>query len=143
MSTDQIAAVPAAGRGGAARKKRTESKSRSQRAGITFPVGRIHNRLRHGRYAVRCGNGAAVYTASVMEYLTAEVLELAGNAAKDLKKRRIVPRHLVLAIKGDEELATLTKDAIFSQGGVLPAIHKSLLPAEKPEKKPKPETLAL
>ena len=71
------------GKGGKARAK---GKSRSSRAGLQFPVGRIHRLLRRGNYSERVGAGAPVYMAAVMEYLAAEVLELAGNAARDNKK---------------------------------------------------------
>jgi histone H2A len=60
--------------------------------------------------------------------LVAEIAELAGNAANDNKKARIVPRHLQLAIRNDEELNKLFGRAIIAQGGVLPNIHESLLP---------------
>ncbi|GAA5887008.1 hypothetical protein JCM5296_005222 [Sporobolomyces johnsonii] len=58
------------------------SSSRSNRAGLQFPVGRIHRFLKKGNYAKRIGAGAPVYLAAVLEYLTAEILELAGNAAR-------------------------------------------------------------
>ena len=107
---------------------KTKTKSRSTRAGLQFPVGRIHRYLRKGNYSKRVGSGAPVYLAAVMEYLTAEIIELAGNAARDNKKKRIIPRHLLLAIKNDEELNNLFAGVTISQGGVLPNINSVLLP---------------
>lgn len=65
--------------------------SRSSKAGLQFPVGRLARFMKEGRFAERVGAGAPVYMAAVLEYLAAEVLELAGNAARDNKKTRIVP----------------------------------------------------
>ncbi|KAJ3337618.1 imidazoleglycerol-phosphate dehydratase [Gonapodya sp. JEL0774] len=110
----------------------SKSKSRSAKAGLQFPVGRIHRLLRKGNYAQRVGAGAPVYLAAVLEYLVAEILELAGNAARDNKKTRIIPRHLQLAIRNDEELNKLLAGVTIAQGGVLPNIHSVLLPKKTP-----------
>ena len=118
-------AMSGRGKGGKARAK---AKTRSSRAGLQFPVGRVHRLLRQGNYAERIGAGAPVYLAAVMEYLAAEILELAGNAARDNKKQRINPRHLQLAIRNDEELNKLLSGVTIAQGGVLPNIQAVLLP---------------
>ena len=109
-------------------------KSRSKRAGLQFPVGRIHRLLRKGNYAKMIGTGAPVYLAAVMEYLTAEILELAGNAARDNKRTRVIPRHLQLAIRNDEELNQLLAGVTIAQGGVLPNIQAVLLPKKSSSK---------
>ena len=74
---------------GRGKGKKSGQMSRSQRAGLQFPVGRMARYMRQGGYAKRVGGGAPVNLASVLEYLTAELLELAGNATKDNKKHYI------------------------------------------------------
>ncbi|KAI3413946.1 Histone H2A.v [Globodera pallida] len=105
--------------------------SRHRRAGILFPVSRVHRKLRsmragHGRVAAT----ASVYATAVVEYITAEVIELAGCVAKENKRKRVTPRHIYLAMHGDEELDELVKNATIAGGGTLPQIHRSLLPKE-------------
>ena len=147
------------GKGGRGAKKSTSS---SSKAGLQFPVGRIGRYLRQGKYATRMGAGAPVYLAAVLEYLCAEILELAGNAARDNKKSRIIPRHITLAVKNDEELNKLLGGGengqesrqpshanptlilcslhlpliavTIASGGVLPNIHAVLLPKKAGKK---------
>lgn len=102
--------------------------SKSARAGLQFPVGRVKRLIKNKTHGMRVSDTAAVYTASVLEYLNAEVLELAGNAARDHKKKRIVPRHIQLAVRNDEELSTLMQHATIAGGGVMPHINSALLP---------------
>lgn len=72
-----------AGRGktlgsGAAKK----AQSRSSKAGLQFPVGRIARFLKAGKYAERVGAGAPVYLAAVLEYLAAEVFNFSLSLSR-------------------------------------------------------------
>ena len=127
--------TPAAGgRGKKAAGTGKKAVSRSAKAGLQFPVGRIARYIRKQRVATRIGAGAPVYMGAVLEYLAAEILELAGNAAKDNKKTRIVPRHIQLAVRNDEELNKLLGKVTIASGGVLPNIHAVLLPKKSAKK---------
>jgi len=112
-------------------KKLPKKLSRSARAGLAFPVGRIHRGMKQ---YITCRNRVsgttAVYLGSVMEYLSAEVLELAGNAAKEANQKRLTPRHFQLAIRGDDELNSLIK-ATIAGGGVVPHIEPELTKKNK------------
>ncbi|KAM9388303.1 histone H2A-like [Phaethornis superciliosus] len=112
-----------AGKSGAAPKK-----TKSAKAGLQFPVGRVYRLLKKGKYTDRVGPGAAIYLTAVLEYLSAEILELAGNAARENKKSRILPRHILLAVRNDEELNKLFASVTIAQGGVMPNILSQLLP---------------
>ena len=74
-----------------------------------------------------------VYLAAVMEYMSAEILELAGNAAyRDNRSGVITPRHIYLGISNDEELCAFYLGRGADQGhilggGVTPNIHAVVL----------------
>ena len=114
--------------------KENKAKTRSEKAGLTFPVGRIARFLKNGNYTQRIGGGAPVYMTAVLEYICAELLELSGNAAKDHRKSRIRPRDIQLAIRSDEELNIVMGNAIIAAGGVMPHILPELLPDNKKRK---------
>ncbi|XP_010226826.1 PREDICTED: histone H2A, sperm-like [Tinamus guttatus] len=120
------------GRPGAVPKK-----TKSAKAGLQFPVGRVYGLLKRGSYAERVSPAAAIYLAGVLEYLSAEILELAGNAAQENKKKRILPRHIQLAVRNDEELNKLFSCVTIAQGGVMPNILSQLLP-KRTQKEPAP-----
>lgn len=103
----------------------------STRAGLQFSPSRVERVIirEHG-CARRVSVAASVYLAAVLEYLCAEILELAGHAARDNGKIIISVRHLRLVIGNDEELNKLIiSNNIHFDGGVIPNIHAKLLKA--------------
>ncbi|CAO1437005.1 unnamed protein product [Diamesa hyperborea] len=101
----------------------TSRKNRATRSKLTFPVATIHGFLKKRNYAKRIRQCASVYYAAFLEYLTAETMELSGNAASDFNKRRIL-----LGIQEDYELNELLKFVTIAEGGVVPHVYTVLLP---------------
>lgn len=98
------------------------------RAGIHFSVSRTSKLLKKGRKNRTIRTDAAVFLAAVLEYLSAEVLELSGEAAEAGKRARITERHVQLAIRTDNELNRLLENVTIPGGGVIPFVHNVLLP---------------
>ncbi|XP_071878373.1 histone H2A-like [Bombus fervidus] len=117
----------------------TKAKGNSSRlfkAELEFLVSRIYRLLRKNNYAKRVEFGVRVYLTAlifILGYLTAEVLELTENAARDNKKFRIIPRHVQLASRNYEELNKLLFRVTIRQGDVLPNIQTALLPNKNGE----------
>ena len=107
--------------------------SRSKKAGLIFPIGRVGSLLRRGQYARRVGASSAVYLAAVLEYLTAELLELTVKAAAQQKNKskRLSPRTLTLAVRHDDDLGALLQNVTLSRGGVIPSSNKALAKSTK------------
>lgn len=92
-------------------------KSKSLASGLIFPVGRVHRQLKEGRYAQRISEFASIYLTAVLEYVAAEILELSGTAAKEEKLKRINPRHVMLAVRNDQEFEGLLRKVTIPQSG--------------------------
>ena len=107
--------------------KAKPTQTRSSKAALQFPVGRVHRLLKLGKHARRIGSTAPVYLAAVLEYVTSEVLDLAGDAAKENNKSRIGPRHLCLAVRSDPELNKFLSGVMVASFGTMPNIHSLLV----------------
>lgn len=85
------------------------------RAGLQFAPSRALALIRKNTHSDRVGATASVYLAAVLEYLSAQILELAGNDARYNKYTTVMPQHVAKAIRNDDELARLFKDTVFSK----------------------------
>ena len=97
-------------------------KSAQDRAGVKFPISRLAKFAKQGKYSERTGNGVPVFMAGVLEYLTYELLELASHKAQEDKKKTIMPRHLMLAIRSDAEFNKMFHKSDFHETGRMPQI---------------------
>ena len=117
-----------AGKAKRSSKRKGGNVTKSSKAGLIFPVGRCARKIRQGRYARQVGVGGGVFMAAALEYLTMEILDLAGQCADEHKKKTIQPRHLQLAIRNDDELNKLMAESLISAGGVRPNVSEILFP---------------
>ena len=104
--------MSARGRSGKGKSRGSGGTTQTARAGLQMPVARIQRYMRNGNYTKHIAKLGGVYMAAVLEYCTAEILELAGNACKDNGRKTITPRHIMLAIKNDEELSQLLSEML-------------------------------
>jgi len=100
--------------------------TKSSRCDLIFPVGRTNRYIKQGRYADSVGVGAGIFMAAVLEYITSEILELAGEHCLQDKRKQITPRHVQLAVRNDEEINKLMCEAMIASGGVLPNVQAGL-----------------
>ena len=110
--------------------------SRSNRAGIIFPVGRVNTILRKGKFSNRVAASAPIFFAAVLQYIVAEVLEVSVDRSRNEKKLRISPRHIMLGVRGDVELSKFAKDATIMYAGVPIHIEDALLAPPKGRRQP-------
>lgn len=128
------------------KREKTKANRAKNQAGLIFPVGRCKNqmlqylgvpknkrvplkdkdgnkkmRLVYRKPHIKVTKEAAIFTAAILEYMTAEVLEISGNVAIDKKRKTIKPRHVMLAIRDDDEINKLIpKSTVFAQTGCVP-----------------------
>jgi histone H2A len=94
------------------KQRHRSAKALTKQAGLAFPVKKVKRLLKRVVDSHQIQTTAAVCMSTALEYLTAELLELAGNACREQAAARALPkvirlRHLRAAIAGDEELDAL------------------------------------
>lgn len=96
---------------------RLENKKGSQtrRSNLTFPVPFFKNLL-NSTLRTRVSWDAAAYLTAVVEYVGAEILELATNECRNEKLRRVSPRHVLIAIRRDVDFSEMFTGFVLGGG---------------------------
>ncbi|XP_011373884.1 histone H2A-Bbd type 2/3 [Pteropus vampyrus] len=102
------------GRGGSS-SRRSRTRSRTARAELSFSVSHIERLLREGHYSQRLSSSAPVYLAAIIQYLTAKVLELAGEEAQKTGRRCITPELVDMAVHNNALLSGFFGTTTISQ----------------------------
>lgn len=99
---------------------RKHPQSKSSRAKLSLPVGRIHSMLVKGGYAKRMGATAAVSLAAIMENMVRRVLNGAMVNMQAEKKFRINPRHILYGVHAEKELKDMFGKIAILKAGTVP-----------------------
>jgi histone H2A len=108
--------------------------SRQSKAGILFPASICEKFLRKfGNSNVMITSESPIFLASALEYLTAEILDLASSISSGNNHIRITVRDITLAILNDFELSSFFKrwNVHFLGGGITPFINQALISPRK------------
>ncbi|XP_028378798.1 histone H2A-Bbd type 2/3-like [Phyllostomus discolor] len=97
------------------RQRRTRTRTRTARAELLFSVSHLERLLREGHYAQHLTPSAPVFLAAIVQYLTATVLQLAGNEAQRSGCRRITPQLVDMAIHNNALLSVFFGSTTVSQ----------------------------
>lgn len=115
----------------------THAISHAHRMPQYFPVGRLHSFMKRTLPCeMRVSRGAAQQLAGILEYVISDILDFTVHDMKAMNRKkkptRITQRFLKLTMDQDEELShLLSMSGTIAHGGVVPKIHKALLPPQK------------
>ena len=127
------------GRASQVAKKQTKDRKKPntdnhQRFGLVFAPSRCSRYMRERRLSKGNSPSSGIFMAGVLEYLSSELLELAGACCLEHKKKQIAPKHIQMAIRNDDELAKLMAHMVISDGGFKSHIESFLMPKKKGKK---------
>ena len=111
--------------------------SKSTRAGLLFPTGRIEKKLRKASIADRCGTAPSIFMTGVVESVIGHLLKLANEQAANAKPvaKRVTNAHIVAAARSDPDLARVFSGFCFSTSNEAPKAVDHILDAEDQKKR--------
>ena len=117
------------------KQARKPAQSKSAKAGLLMPVARLNTVMKKSGGTKRVGGSAPVYATAVLEYLLTELLEVAGDATRKAKRKRILPEDISLAVRSDKDLSKLLRGFSCCSGDKLKDVSRALVPRPPAPKK--------
>ena len=119
----------------ASKSKTSRQTTRATKAGRTVPPSRVNRAMKLRSGLKRVGGTAPVYMAAVMEYVAAEILEVACNSTANAKRKRVTPEDISIALRSDADLQKVCGGLALYTGDRLESVAKALVPKARTEPK--------